>query len=186
MKSNHSSISYGLRRPRFWRTVVLGLAFCAATSAFAADPEPDTLLLDRARKTAVQLLDRTQAAAEDLATHALSFLGIYYRRGGQSPESGFDCSGLVRHAALEALGRSLPRTARDMANLGTEVERTELRPGDLVFFNTLRKTFSHVGIYLGGDKFVHAPSSGGAVRVDDLREAYWVSHYNGARRILAQ
>ncbi|MBL8470524.1 MAG: C40 family peptidase [Rhodocyclaceae bacterium] len=168
------------------RSVFFALALCSTAGAFAADPAPDTQLIERARKTAVALLDRTQSAAEDLATHALSFLGIYYRRGGQSPESGFDCSGLVRHAALEALGRTLPRTARDMAGVGTEVERDELRPGDLVFFNTLRRTFSHVGIYLGGDKFVHAPSAGGVVRVEDMRESYWLSRYNGARRISMQ
>src|SRR5690606_30212765 len=99
-----------------------------------------------------------------LADQALDFLGTRYKYGGESP-SGFDCSGLVWYVANETLGLKLPRTAADQAKLGTKVARAELQRGDLVFFNTMGRRYSHVGIYLGGGEFVHAPSSGGKVRV---------------------
>ena len=114
---------------------------------------------------------------------ALSLVGVTYRRGGESPDTGFDCSGLVRHVFRESLGLSLPRTSRDISRIGETVRRDELQPGDLVFFNTLRRGFSHVGIYLGEHRFVHAPASGGEVRVEDMRQGYWTKRFNGARRI---
>jgi len=117
-----------------------------------------------------------------LADQALDFLGTRYKYGGESP-SGFDCSGLVQYVANEALGLKLPRTAADQAKLGTQVARAELQRGDLVFFNTMGRRYSHVGIYLGGGEFVHAPSSGGKVRVEKLATRYWNTRYNGARRI---
>ena len=111
-------------------------------------------------------------AAEQLVDGALSYLGIRYRFGGTSPATGLDCSGLVLNVFRNAVGLDLPRTAREMANLGDKIGRQELKPGDLVFFNTMRRTFSHVGIYLGDGKFVHAPSSGGKVRVESISTAY--------------
>lgn len=121
--------------------------------------------------------------AQELVMHALSFVGIHYRRGGESPETGFDCSGLVRHVFRESLGLALPRTSRDISRLGETVRRDQLQPGDLVFFNTLRRGFSHVGIYLGEHRFVHAPATGGEVRIEDMRQRYWTQRFNGARRI---
>jgi cell wall-associated NlpC family hydrolase len=129
------------------------------------------------------LFDRYAANAQELVMHALSFVGINYRRGGESPETGFDCSGLVRHVFRESLGLSLPRTSRDISRVGETVRRDQLQPGDLVFFNTLRRGFSHVGIYLGEHRFVHAPATGGEVRVEDMRQRYWTQRFNGARRI---
>nr|MBF0685938.1 C40 family peptidase [Pseudomonas sp.] len=117
-----------------------------------------------------------------LADQALDFLGTSYKYGGESP-SGFDCSGLVWYVANETLGLKLPRTAADQAKLGTKVARAELQRGDLVFFNTMGRRYSHVGIYLGGGEFVHAPSTGGKVRVEKLATRYWNTRYNGARRI---
>lgn len=119
-----------------------------------------------------------------LADQALDFLGTRYKYGGESP-SGFDCSGLVQYVANEALGLKLPRTAADQAKLGTKVARAELQRGDLVFFNTMGRRYSHVGIYLGDGEFVHAPSAGGKVRVEKLATRYWNTRYNGARRIAA-
>ena len=113
----------------------------------------------------------------------MDLLGIRYRRGGSSPEAGFDCSGFVSHVFQEALGLVLPRSSREMSNSGQVVSRDDLRPGDLVFFNTMRKAFSHVGIYLGDNQFVHAPRSGGRVRIEDLSQSYWSKRFNGARRI---
>jgi cell wall-associated NlpC family hydrolase len=131
----------------------------------------------------VTFFSRYTNNAQELVMHALSFVGIHYRRGGESPETGFDCSGLVRHVFRESLGLALPRTSRDISRMGVTVHRDRLQPGDLVFFNTLRRGFSHVGIYLGEHRFVHAPASGGEVRVEDMRQRYWTRRFNGARRI---
>jgi hypothetical protein len=121
--------------------------------------------------------------AADLVMGAVGHLGIQYKRGGTSPETGFDCSGFVRHVYQNTVGLLLPRTSADMASRGSEVNKTDLKPGDLVFFNTLRRTFSHVGIYIGEGKFVHAPSSGGQVRVESMSIPYWQTRFNGARRM---
>lgn len=129
------------------------------------------------------LIERVSSGAHEMAMNALSVIGINYRYGGNTPESGFDCSGMVRHVVRNALGLDLPRTARDMAQLGKRIPLDDLKPGDLVFFNTMRRAFSHVGIYLGENRFVHAPSSGGQVRIDDLNNRYWVARFEGARRL---
>ena len=129
------------------------------------------------------LLARAAASASSLADSALAFLGVSYRFGGNNPDSGFDCSGLVRRVFQDALGLNLPRTAREMSSMGKQVRIEDLKPGDLVFFNTMRAAFSHVGIYLGDNKFVHAPSEGGVVRVEDMRIRYWTQRFNGARRV---
>ena len=131
----------------------------------------------------VSFVDRASATAQDAIDQAMDLLGIRYRRGGTSPEAGFDCSGFVSHVFREGLGMVLPRSSKEMSKSGEEISRDELRPGDLVFFNTMRKAFSHVGIYLGDNQFVHSPRSGGRVRIEDLRESYWMKRFNGARRV---
>ncbi|MBN8440365.1 NlpC/P60 family protein [Thauera sp. UPWRP] len=125
----------------------------------------------------------TQAAGE-LVDEAMGYLGIRYRFGGTSPETGLDCSGLVMNVFRNAIGLDLPRTASEMARMGDNIGRQELKPGDLVFFNTMRRAFSHVGIYLGDGQFVHAPSSGGKVRVESMANSYWAQRFNGARRLI--
>ncbi|MGE4369185.1 MAG: C40 family peptidase [Burkholderiaceae bacterium] len=120
-----------------------------------------------------------------LASTALSVLGIKYRFGGEAPSTGFDCSGLVIYAAEKSLGLKLPRKSRDIAREGIAVKNHELKKGDLVFFNTRGHRFSHVGIYLGNRKFVHAPRSGSVVRIEDMDIGYWKKRYNGARRLVA-
>lgn len=120
-----------------------------------------------------------------LASTALTYLGINYRFGGNSPSQGFDCSGLVRYAAEKSLGLKLPRRSAEMARLGESIKRKDLEHGDLVFFNTRGQRFSHVGIYVGDGKFVHAPSSGSKVRVESMNIGYWQKRYNGARRLAA-
>jgi len=121
--------------------------------------------------------------APELVMKALSLIGVPYRYGGTTPETGFDCSGLVRHVFGEVAGYALPYDAKGMSTLGRRVEAGELQPGDLVFFNTLRRPYSHVGIYVGDRRFIHAPSSGGMVEVVDMAQRYWRQHYNGARRL---
>ncbi len=131
----------------------------------------------------VSFVDRATASAQDAIDSALDLLGIRYRRGGSTPEAGFDCSGFVSHVFREGIGLVLPRSSKEMSKTGEVVNREELKPGDLVFFNTMRSAFSHVGIYLGDNQFVHAPRAGGRVRIEDLRDSYWVKRFNGARRV---
>ncbi len=130
------------------------------------------------------LLDQVRDKASDLVLASMNFLGVPYKRGGNSAESGFDCSGFTRHIFEMSVGLVLPRRADEQAKLSSlaPVKKTELKPGDLVFFNTMRRTFSHVGIYVGEGKFIHAPRTGSKVRVEDMREAYWAKRFTGARR----
>lgn len=119
----------------------------------------------------------------ELVQRALDHLGVPYRYGGDDPARGFDCSGLVRHVFRSALGMDLPRRAEEMGRIGEAVERDALAPGDLVFFNTLGRPFSHVAIYIGEGRFVHAPAARGRVRVEALEQRYWQARFNGARRV---
>ncbi|AFQ47811.1 C40 family peptidase [Burkholderia cepacia] len=121
--------------------------------------------------------------AGDVVVGALNMIGVRYRWGGNSPDSGLDCSGFVRYVFQDTLGMSLPRRAEEMSRVGEKVSMSNLKPGDLVFFNTMRRTFSHVGIYIGDNKFVHSPSTGSTIRVDDLDSGYWEKRFTGARRI---
>jgi cell wall-associated NlpC family hydrolase len=121
--------------------------------------------------------------ATDMLTQAMGLLGVPYRRGGSSEETGFDCSGFVRHMYEKSFGRVLPRRANEQAKATETIDREELKPGDLVFFNTMKRAFSHVGIYMGDGKFIHAPRAGKSIRVDDMRSAYWQKRFNGARRV---
>lgn len=123
------------------------------------------------------------AQRSEALLQALLSLGIEYRNGGRAPNQGFDCSGLVAHVFREAYGIQLPHNARAQSEFGVPVSVSQLEPGDLLFYNTLNRPFSHVGIYLGDDRFVHAPKSGSSVRVESLRTSYWSSRFDGARRI---
>ena len=122
----------------------------------------------------------------ELVVAAMGALGVPYRRGGNTYDSGFDCSGFVRAVVEQTLGLMLPRNAAQQAAATHEIERTELQPGDLVFFNTLRRTYSHVGIYVGDHKFIHSPKPGAAVRIEDMRVNYWDRRFDGARRVFGQ
>ena len=121
--------------------------------------------------------------AGELAMHAMGMLGINYKRGGNTPETGLDCSGMVRYVFKQALGRELPRSAAEISQVSQTIEPNEMQPGDLVFYNTMRRGFSHVGIYLGDNKFIHSPSSGGQVRIESMELSYWKARFNGARRV---
>ena len=130
------------------------------------------------------LRDSVRDAASDLVMTAMNFLGVPYRLGGNTADDGFDCSGFTRHIFENSLGLVLPRRADEQARAAglLAINRNELRPGDLVFFNTMRRTFSHVGIYVGDDKFIHAPRTGSVVRIEDMKQAYWSERFTGARR----
>jgi cell wall-associated NlpC family hydrolase len=123
--------------------------------------------------------------ASDMVVTAMNFLGVRYRRGGNDADIGFDCSGFTRHVFEMSVGLVLPRRADEQAKAPglVPVKRDELQPGDLVFFNTLKRTFSHVGIYVGDGKFIHSPRPGGEVRVEDMGFAYWKKRFTGARRV---
>jgi len=123
-------------------------------------------------------------SAQDLSVFALGLIGINYKWGGTTPETGLDCSGLVRYVFQQVTGVTLPRTAKEMSRVGDQVALDDLKPGDLVFFNTRRFAFSHVGIYLGDNRFIHAPSRGREVEVATLDKSFWHKRFNGARRLV--
>lgn len=134
-----------------------------------------------------QLMEQMRGVASDLVVSAMQFLGVPYKRGGTTV-NGFDCSGFTRHVFENSLGLILPRRSRDQAQSPSllAIRKDELRPGDLVFFNTMRSAFSHVGIYVGDGRFLHAPSSGGEVRIDEMNQSYWAKRFNGARRMVPE
>ncbi|MDP1929487.1 MAG: C40 family peptidase [Thiobacillus sp.] len=124
------------------------------------------------------------APPEDIPMYAVSLVGSPYRLGGTSPATGLDCSGFVGHVVKQTLGVLLPRTSLAISKATQILTQPELQPGDLVFFNTMRSAFSHVGIYLGDNRFVHAASSRtGKVMVSSLSDHYWRDRFDGARRI---
>jgi len=134
--------------------------------------------------TRPNIAERVRDGASNMVLTAMNFLGVPYKRGGSTEEAGFDCSGFTRHIFEMSMGLVLPRKADQQAHAPglVSVKRDELRPGDLVFFNTLKRTFSHVGIYVGEGKFIHAPRPGGEVRVEEMSLAYWKKRFTGARR----
>lgn len=128
--------------------------------------------------------ERYTNAAQDVILQGLKLVGVRYRFGGNDESSGLDCSGFVRLVFKDSVGAQLPRTAAEMSQVGQRIDTSQLKPGDLVFFNTMRRTFSHVGIYLGDNHFLHAPRTGAEVRVENMEDSYWIKRYNGARRII--
>lgn len=123
------------------------------------------------------------AADEAVRSEALAAVGVPYARGGDTLARGFDCSGLVFHVYRATRGVTLPRSVDGLRRVGRPVSVRELEPGDLLFYNTRHRPYSHVGIYIGNGRFVHAPRPGARVRVEDLRKTYWRSRFNGARRL---
>lgn len=158
-----------------------------STNAYGPTSSFNRDLLHRVSANTQSVISSTSDNIASLIDTGLGFLGIRYRKGGNGPESGgFDCSGLVKKVFGNSLGLSLPRTAAEMAKVGDKVSRQALMPGDLVFFNTLNRAFSHVGIYLGNSRFLHSPSTGGAVRVESIDVSYWRKRFNGGRRLVQE
>ncbi len=144
-------------------TLVCAMTF--ALPAHAQNAKPQRSFATSAAETA----GKVWSGAQDVAIYALGMIGVDYKFGGNTPESGLDCSGLVRYVFQEVTGVTLPRTSKEMSGLGAKVSANDLKPGDLVFFNTRRFQFSHVGIYLGDNRFIHAPSAGSEVEIAACR-----------------
>lgn len=163
--------------------MLVGALFCYGQS-WATEPTPPktSIALEKLHDLGNRAIEFSNRASE-LAMQAMGMIGIHYKYGGNTPESGLDCSGLVRYVFKEAWGANLPRTSAEISRVGETVDPQDLQPGDLVFYNTLKRGFSHVGIYLGNNKFIHSPSSGGRVRIDSMDLSYWKQRFNGARRI---
>ena len=159
-------------------TLLSGLWGCATPPAA---PLPRSTVLDR-RTTAEAAPPASMAG---LLVSAIGLVGVPYRLGGNDIENGFDCSGFTRHLFLTHLGVTLPRRSQDQAIAPNfvDVPGYELQPGDLVFFNTLHRANSHVGIYIGDSRFIHAPRTGAVVRLEPMRSSYWLQRYDGARRL---
>ena len=134
-------------------------------------------------KQAGSAMEQAGSAMQDVLLSALALSGTPYKFGGNTPDTGFDCSGFVRFVFSQAANLTLPHGARAISQLGKSIPVDQLQPGDLVFFNTLKHAFSHVGIYLGDGRFIHAPSSGGGVHIVSMNDAYWAKRFNGARRL---
>lgn len=171
------------RRPDdlFGPAGITNFADAALETALTAAPTP-LKVTDLAKEPTLR--ERVSAKTAELLVTSMGLLGIPYKRGGNTEDSGFDCSGFVRAVYERTAGLILPRQAKDQATAGDSVDKRDLQPGDLVFFNTLRRTFSHVGIYMGEGKFIHSPKPGSQVRVDDMGKTYWQQRFDGARRVL--
>jgi cell wall-associated NlpC family hydrolase len=160
-----------------WRRLMMQVLTAALLAGCASAPPQKPVAFDAPRLTT--------ANSADLAFRALGLVGTPYRSAGADPGVGFDCSGLVVYVYREVLGLPLPRSTSAQYNMRLRApRRSALTTGDLVFFDTSGKGISHVGIYVGEGRFVHAPNHGGRVRLDHLDDRYWKERYRGARRVL--
>ena len=174
----------------FTPALVVAIVALYVTTAHASPgssgDDMDRLLADRGLLTQIdQVRQNVSNRASELVVTAMGFLGVPYKRGGNN-ENGFDCSGFVRAIYQQSVGLLLPRRAEQQAAATQSIEKSDLQPGDLVFFNTLRRAFSHVGIYVGEGKFIHAPKPGAEVRVESMGGRYWQTRFDGARRVTPQ
>jgi cell wall-associated NlpC family hydrolase len=168
-----------------WASESAGPVHSSSFVIAAPAPPPAPLsTFERVERGLSELGAKAFDATSEISSIALSLIGVDYKFGGNTPDQGLDCSGFVRYVFQHATGISLPRTSREQSKVGESVEKAQLQPGDLVFFNTRRFQFSHVGVYLGGNRFIHSPSRGGAVEIVDFENRYWQKAFNGARRIL--
>ena len=174
------------------RPLLLTLLLAISTAASAAPDDPlDQLIVERGLDRGAlanqlqQVRDAFADTASELVGTALGFLGVPYRYGGNSASTGFDCSGFVRAMYEQTVGLILPRRSDEQAAVTRTIDQSELEPGDLVFFNTMRRAFSHVGIYMGDGKFIHSPRTGAVIRVEDMGGSYWRARFDGARRVVA-
>lgn len=140
--------------------------------------------VDSSSGTIAQVPRTVSSQASEVVFYAMGLIDTGYRFGGKNPEAGLDCSGMVSYVFDQALGLKVSGSAADIARHGRPIERSDLRPGDLVFFNTQNRPFSHVGIYIGSNRFVHAPSSNGRVRIEQLNSRYFAQRFDAARSVL--
>ncbi|SAL66487.1 hydrolase Nlp/P60 [Caballeronia choica] len=172
---------------RFWFLLVVTLLLAACGSAPQKLSHKPAASSNASRTYATpsdfpNFVDHS-VGREEISIQAMSLVGVPYRWGGNTPEAGFDCSGLVRYVVDRAASVNLPRTTADMSSRGESIEPEEVAPGDLIFFNTTGRPHSHVGIYVGKLRFVNAPSTGGTVRLDYLTNPYWAKRFDGIRRV---
>jgi cell wall-associated NlpC family hydrolase len=183
MRPMRKPISLRRRRSDAAATALAAVACAAFASTTLAQDAADARIATATavvRDAAVTAL----LSARNLTSSALDLIGIRYKWGGTTPESGLDCSGLVQFVFQQVTGVTLPRSAKDLSRVGSVVALADLRPGDLVFFNTRRLAFSHVGIYVGDNQFIHAPRRGREVEVATIDRSYWHKHFDGARRLI--
>ncbi|MEJ8795934.1 NlpC/P60 family protein [Trinickia caryophylli] len=171
---------------RFWFLILVALSLAACSSA----PPQASRSNSRAGGEALRTVPRGlpnfvdhSIGREEISVQAMSLVGVPYRWAGNTPASGFDCSGLVQYVLARAADVKLPRTTAEMSLRGQAVEPDEIAPGDLIFFNTSGRPHSHVGIYVGKLRFINAPSTGGTVRLDYLTNPYWAKRFDGIRRV---
>jgi cell wall-associated NlpC family hydrolase len=172
----------------FWAGAVIAQPAAPSSAPSLSSDEMASFLQDKGlvEKLGEQVRAASSAIsdkASELVVAAMGFLGVPYKRGGNSFDQGLDCSGFVRLIYQQSMGLVLPRRSAEQAAATQPIEASELQPGDLVFFNTLRSAFSHVGIYVGQNKFIHAPRTGAVVRVEDMTVPYWRQRFDGARRV---
>ena len=153
------------------------LAGCSTTPPVATTSAPARVVAPSGNYFALDGEHQTQ----EMVLFALGLLDTGYRFGGKNPEAGLDCSGMVSYIYGQAAGLRVQGSAADIARNSRTIPRDELRPGDLVFFNTLNRSFSHVGIYIGDRRFIHAPSKNGKVRIDHLSDRYYAQRFEAAR-----
>ena len=177
LQSSVFPIHFAVMR-KIFTSFLLASALISGSFSTSAVAEPGR------KEEQMSFLERYTNAAQDVILQGLKLVGVRYRLGGNDEDSGLDCSGFVRLVFKDSIGASLPRTAREMSEVGQQIDTSQLKPGDLVFFNTMRRAFSHVGIYLGDNHFLHAPRTGAEVRVESMESSYWTQRYNGARRII--
>jgi len=170
-----------------WGRLVLSMLACAVVSACSIAPTseyPYTDMLagdEKYSPFAKYFIIDSSAQREEIVVRSLALIGTEYRWGGAHPREGLDCSGLVAHVVEQVSKRRLPHHAATIARMTRPIKRKELTPGDLVFFNTMKRRYSHVGVYIGNSRFVHAPAPGQKVRVDSLKTRYFGERLDGVR-----
>ena len=181
-----------LKKALLLKLLGLALGLTVSMSTFAVDAPTEAVVPKESMfqagrsyiyRASDRLVDTVSGKSEELIDRAMEVIGVRYRSDTELPQSGLDGSSFVGYVFKDKLGFLLPRKSTQMSRVGKPINRDELQPGDLVFFNTMRLTFSHVGIYVGDNKFIHSPSKGTTVRVDDLGSLYWDKRFDGARRL---
>ena len=170
---------------RVWPLLIVVLMLAACSSAPTHRDSGSAISTPHAWKPPADLpafIDHS-VGEEEVSIQAMGLVGVPYRWGGNTPDAGFDCSGLVRYVVARAARVDLPRTTAEMSLVGNSIQPDEVAPGDLIFFNTTGRPHSHVGIYVGGYRFVNAPSTGGTVRIDYISNPYWAKRFDGIRRV---
>jgi cell wall-associated NlpC family hydrolase len=182
MRQKPSNIdSHGCAYAASRRAYVTGLALLLPSLILAGCSTPTRK--PTPPSTIAKFKEDTSVGTEGISIAAMGLVGVPYRFGGNTPAGGFDCSGLIAYVYNNAAGIKLPRTVQEMSRAGQTIQNAAPAPGDLVFFNTTGERYSHAGIYVGHGRFVHAPSKGGTVRLDQITSPYWAARYTEARRI---